>query len=395
MTGFRQILQVAYRDFIQRAKSRVFLVGMLLIVFMVAAVGPLFALEARAPDPYAVATVGSVPVGFGAGLEQAAAVFDREAKLESFPDLAAAEEALAEGEADVVVVDGAELVWNEEENSQLSAILALVLQGIERQETITDLGLTAEEAGRLLAPAPPGSRTLTEPDPEELPRQVAAYAGSIILYISIILFGQFVLMGVMEEKSSRVVEVVLSRVRPHQLLAGKILGIGVLGLAQLLIMGAAAIGTLTFFDVTEVDLSSLGFRVVGWVLLWYLLGYAFYSVIYGSLGATVSRQEDAQGVTMVPILILLPGYFISLLMLDDPDSLLAQITSIIPPTSPMVMPVRAAVTDVPAWEMAVAIVLVMAATYGLIRLGGRIYQGSILRLGAKVSVRDAWRSADG
>ncbi|MDH3517568.1 MAG: ABC transporter permease [Acidimicrobiia bacterium] len=394
MSTLRQMSLIAYRDFIQRARSRAFLISMLVIVAMVAAVGLLLASEAGEPDPYTIGTVGAVPDGFGPGIEDAAAAFDREAELEGFDDLGSAEESLKKGDVDVLVVDGRELVWNDEVSSQLGAIVEIVLQGIGRRQTIAELGLTTEEAGRLLAPAPTDSRTLTEPDPQAVPREVAAFAGSAILYISILMFGQFVLMGVMEEKSSRVVEVVLSRVKPYQLLAGKIVGIGVLGLIQLLVLGAAAVGSLTFFDVADVDLSGFGLRVVGGVLLWYLLGYGFYSVIYGSLGATVSRQEDAQGVVMVPVLLLLPGYFISLLMLDDPDSLLARITSIIPPTSPLVMPVRAAVTDVPAWEMALAIALVIASTYGLIRLGGRIYQGSILRLGAKVKVRDAWRSSE-
>ena len=127
------------------------------------------------------------------------------------------------------------------------------------------------------------------------------------------------------------IEVVLSRVRPHELLAGKVLGIGVLGLAQLLIMGVAALFTVSLFDIADVDLGALILRILAWIIFWYLLGYAFFSVTYAALGATVTRQEDAQSVAMLPVMLLPPGYFISITALENPDSTIATIGSIIPP----------------------------------------------------------------
>ncbi len=146
------------------------------------------------------------------------------------------------------------------------------------------------------------------------------------------------------------------------------------------------------FDLAEVDLGALSLRVLLLIVFWYLLGYAFFSVVYAALGATVSRQEDAQSVGMLPVLLLLPGYFLSLLALEDPDGTMATVGSIVPPLSPLVMPIRAAITDVPLWQLAISIGLVAAATYLLIRLGGRVYRGSILKIGAKVRLRDAWRA---
>jgi ABC-2 type transport system permease protein len=234
---------------------------------------------------------------------------------------------------------------------------------------------------------------LREPDPDAEPKRIAAYAGNLVLYISILMFGQFVLMGVMEEKSSRVVEVVLSRARPRHLLAGKVIGIGALGLIQLVVLAAAALITLSIADIADVDVAALGIRTAAVVVFWFLLGYAFFSVLYAALGATISRQEDLQGVAMIPVLFLLPGYFISFIALEEPDALVPQVASLVPPLSPLVMPIRSITGDVPTPEVVLSVVLILAATYGLIRLGGRIYKGSILRIGAKVRLREAWRAA--
>ena len=393
MNTLRHVLLVARRDFMQRAKSKAFLASMVVIVGLVALVGPLMALEMREPAPYDVGTVGTQPGELEEALTASAQSFERRVNLESFANLDEGEKAVENGDFDVLIVDGRELVWNEEPSLQLASIVTAAVQGIDRQQVIADLGLSGEEASSLLNPPPPDSRTLTEPDPEAGPKQVAAYAGSFILYISILMFGQFVMMGVMEEKSSRVVEVVLSRVRPHELLAGKVVGIGALGLVQLIILGGAAMVMVSMFDIADVDLGALSLRILLWIVFWYLLGYSFFSVVYAALGATVSRQEDAQSVGMIPVVFLLPGYFISITALEDPDSLLATIGSIVPPLSPLVMPIRASLSDVPLWQMLLSIFLVIAATYLLIRLAGRIYKGSILKIGAKVRFRDAWKAA--
>jgi len=393
MSGLRQIGLIAYRDFMQRAKSRAFLASMVIIVGLVAAVGPLMALEMRDPPPYDVGAVGSAPPQLGVALSASAAIFDRSVDLTTYPDITAGEAALEEGRSDVLIVDGAELVWNEEPSLQLASIVTGAVQGIDRQQLIADLGLDPAEASELLSPAPLDSRTLTEPDPEAGPKQVAAYAGSFVLYISIIMFGQFVMMGVMEEKSSRVVEVVLSRVRPHQLLAGKVLGIGALGLVQLIILGGAAMVMVGMFDIGDIDLSALSLSTLATITVWFLLGYAFYAVIYGALGATVSRQEDAQGAVMLPTLLVVPGFGISLFSLDSPDSVVAVIASYVPITSPMVMPVRMALGDVAWWEPVLSALIIIASVYLLVKLGGRVYRGAVLNIGAKVRLRDAWKAA--
>ncbi|NOY54991.1 MAG: ABC transporter permease [Actinobacteria bacterium] len=392
MSALRQVLLVAWRDFFQRVRSKAFLVSMLIIVALVAGVGPLMTLEGKTPQPYTIGVVGAVPNDLELALDTAASAFDRKAKIVTFDSVDAGDVALTDGHADVVLVNGTELVWKEAPRPQLEAIVTSAVQGLERQRTVAELGLSDEEAARLLHPTPLQTRSLTEPDPSAGPRRIAGYVGSILLYISILMFGQFVMLGVMEEKQSRVVEVVLSRTRPSRLLAGKVLGIGTLGFLQLVVLGGAALLTLSATHAVNVDLGGIGLRIAGAVLFWYLLGYTLFAVVYAALGATISRQEDAQGVGMIPMLGILPGFILSIVALDDPNGMLPHLGSIIPPFSPFVMPIRMTVTSVPLWEVALSIALILAATYWVLRLGARVYEGSILRIGAKTRLRDALKA---
>jgi ABC-2 type transport system permease protein len=393
LSSARQVFLIARRDFLQRARSKAFLVSMLIIVGLVAAVGPLLALENRAPDPYDIGVVGTEASVLDSSLHSAVRLFDRRAIVHRYGSRATGELALDAGDVDVLLVEGREVVWLEEPARQLAAIVASAVGDTERRRVMDELGLSDDDVARLLTPSPLDSTTLREPDPEAEPRKVAAYAGNVVLYVSILMFGQFVLMGVTEEKSSRVVELVLSRAQPRHLLAGKVAGIGALGLIQLIVLSAALLVTLSVADVADVDLTGLGLEAVTVVFGWFLLGYAFFSVFYAALGATISRQEDLQGVAMIPVLFLLPGYFISFIALEEPDAAVSVVSSLVPPLSPLVMPIRSITGDVPTGEVALSVALILLATYGLIRLGGRIYKGSILRIGAKVRLREAWRAA--
>jgi ABC-2 type transport system permease protein len=394
MSGIRQVFELARRDFLQRARSRAFVISMLITVGLVLTIGPLISLTTREPDPSVIGFVGSPGVELSAAIETRADALDVEVLIRAFSSPTAAEQALDAGTADVLV-HARELVWRKDAGPRLSAVISGAFTQVEREMAAADLGLSAEEVERLLTPPAFSSRVLEEPDPQDEPRKVAAYAGLMVLYISILVFGQFVLMGVMEEKQNRVVEVVLSRVRPRQVLAGKVLGIGLLGLIQVVALGGAALFMLTVIDVADVDLGAIGIEIFVWVLLWYLLGYSFYSVLYGALGATISRQEDMQGVLMLPVLLILPGFFFGQIATESPDALMAKVGSLFPLWAPMVMPVRSAVGDVAAWEIALSIGLLIFGTWALIRLGARIYTGAILKIGTKVKLREAWKAARG
>lgn len=394
MSSTRQVFELIRRDFVQRAKSKAFLASMLLIIAVVLMIGPLIAYVDRDPGPTFVGLVGDLPAGTVGAIQAQADLFDVEVELRTYPDLGAAESAIIAGDISAAVNGLDEVIYREEVSLRLDAVLTSGVATAQREAIAAEMGLSVEDVDRLLYPVVSVERTLEPAETDEdTAREAGALIGLMLLYISILIFGQFVMMGVMEEKQTRVVEVVLSRVSPAQILVGKVVGIGLLGLVQIAALGGAALLTLSIADIADFDVTSLGLKIFGLLILWYLLGYTFYSFLYGALGATISRQEDMQGVAMLPVLLILPGFFLAQLALANPEGWIARVASFVPVWSPMVMAVRATVSDVPMWEVGLSILLLVLTTYGLILFGGRIYRGAILHTGSKTKLRTAWRTA--
>jgi ABC-2 type transport system permease protein len=388
----RQIWLLARRDLVQRARSRAFLITLLITVGAVMALGPLVNAITGSQKPTVIGITGTTADGLAPTIEAIAKVSDVSVSLSTYDTVSAGEAAVDSGDASVLVIDSSELVWKERSSPQIEAIVQGAVQQLERQAAAAQLGLDTSQVASIVSPPPMTSRTLQPPDPERIPRIVGANIATVLMFISIVMFGQFVLLGVMEEKASRVVEVVLSRAKPTEVLAGKVIGIGLLGLIELVALGGAALVTLRSVNVSGVQLPQLGLGVIASLILWFILGYAFYAVVYAAFGSTISRQEDVQGAAMLPTLLLLPGYFIGLTMTETPSTI-AQVFSLIPFWSPMVMPARIALGEAAVWEVAAAIGLLVASALALIWLAGRIYSGAILSIGKKVRLREAWRGA--
>lgn len=389
----RQILLLARRDLLQRARSRSFLVTVVLSVALVLAVGPLVSVWMGPTKPTVIGVTGRAAPDVTRALTGSAAVSAVPITVRTFDDVAAGETALREGEAALLVVDTGELVWNQDVDPTTLALARAAVAQVERSAVAAGLGLQAADLTRILAPPAPQLRTLEPFDPQRTARVVAASIVVVLLYMGIVVFGQFVLLGVMEEKANRVVEVVLSRARPTEVLAGKVLGIGALGLIEITALSGAGLVTVRMIDLPGARLPSLSLAVVTTAIAWFVLGYAFYAVVYAALGATISRQEDVQGAATLPTLMLLPGYFVGLILTADPGNLVARVFSLIPIWSPVVMPARIALGQAAWWEVLLAVVLLLASAAGLIWCGGRVYSGAILRIGRKVSLREAWRGA--
>lgn len=210
----------------------------------------------------------------------------------------------------------------------------------------------------------------------------------ILLYLAITFYGSFVLTGVVEEKSSRVVEVLLSRVPPSSLLGGKITGIGLAGLAQFAAVGAAAAATLLVTRPSGLPPGT--YAAIPMLTLWFVLGYAFYSMLYGSLGSLASRAEDAQAAAGPVIALLVGIYVAAAAAVARPSAGWVTLLSMLPPTAPIFMPLRTSLVDVPAWQVVAAVVLMLAATYGLFRAGARLYRNAVLHTGARLHISEAW-----
>lgn len=391
MSRWRQTLDLTRREFMQRAKSRSFQIMMLVTVGLIMAVIPLAAFLVPDPEPIRIGIISPVTDGTDAALRQRAAELDRDIEIRSYPDSAAAEAALRDGEVGVVYT-GSTIVWLKEESVMAKAVITGAASQVQFREAADALGLTEAELAEALAPPDLEVSIVAPPDPEEEPRRLGALVGLILLYMSILIFGQFVALGVMEEKQNRVVEVVLSRVEPSQVLVSKVVGIGGLGLLQLVVLGGAIWFAAILVDIDGVSVPSLGAEILASIVFWFLLGYTMYAALYAGLGSTVSRQEDLQSALMLPVILMLPGFFIAQAANEFPDSPIVVFGSFFPLWSPLVMPVRAAVGAVSPWEVALAVLLVVAASYLAVRVGARIYRGAVLQVGARVKLRDAWQA---
>jgi ABC-2 type transport system permease protein len=177
------------------------------------------------------------------------------------------------------------------------------------------------------------------------------------------------------------------------LMAGKVLGIGFVGLVQMVVIGGVGVAAALGLDVLTIS-ASAAIGTVVWLIVWYLLGFLMYSLIFAGLAALVSRQEDVGGVISPALMFVILGYVIGVSILpSDPDNTFVGILSIVPVFAPTLMPMRLAMGGVPVWESALSVGLVLLLIPVLVWLAGRIYANAVMRVGAKVKLRDALRAA--
>lgn len=401
MTGAGIIWQVAHREITERGRSKAYLVttGVTLLIVVGLIVVPTF--FGGGPDKYPVGSVGagneaiidSAGLLGNAGLEPGQdpkVVFT----VTSFDRVEEAKAALETGDIEAVLVDASEVIVKSASGFGGSPLVGLLQRGassVELEALVSEKGQAAADVIAVMTSDPLTTTTLSGPKPGKENAGVVAYAGLMLLYIAILLYGTWILSGVTEEKSNRVVEVLISSVKPWQLLAGKIAGIGVLGIAQF--SGTIMVALVAVKYTKTFDLPSIGPTSVANLIIWFILGFLIYAMLFGAAGSLVSRMEDAQNVAFPMTMIAVAGFFVSIVALDDPDGLAATVGTFVPLTAPFVVPVRAAFDAIPLWQFAASVILVMLTIAGLTLVAGRIYAGALLRFGGRTKLREAWHSA--
>jgi len=232
-----------------------------------------------------------------------------------------------------------------------------------------------------------GVNSLQPVAPDRAEKALVGIAVGLTLYVSLGLYGTFVAQGVVEEKATRMVEILLATVRPTQLLAGKILGIGLVGLLQLAIVGGA--GILLAARTHALTVPALGVGAVAGDLLWFVLGFYLYAMAFAAASSLVSRQEEVGGVTAPISIFLILSYLLVFVVVANPSGMPSTILSLLPPFAPVLMPVLMATGEVSGLQVGLALALTLATAAALTWLAGRIYANSVLRLGARVRVVDA------
>ena len=257
--------------------------------------------------------------------------------------------------------------------------------------------------------------TLTDEGEKEESAEIymaLSYVMSLLIYMFIFMFGNMVMRGVIEEKSGRIVEVIVSSVKSVELMIGKILGIALVALTQFFIwvvltlvlisvagflMGGDLVGTMESAEVAGMGsilkgISEVRFGyVISCFIIYFVLGYLLYAGMFAAVGAAVDNEADT-GQLSIPITVpLILGLFLMIPTFQNPTGQLAFWSSIIPFTSPMVMMARIPFGVVPFWELALSIILLLATALLMAVISAKIYKVGILTYGKKASFKDLWK----
>lgn len=381
------LVLVARREALVRLRSRVFAGGTVAMVAIVVIGIVVASLLAGRTTPVRVGFTGASTAleqdfsASAAGLGQAVAV-------STVADEATGRAAVSSGDLDVLVT-GAPTSPTAVVQKSAPATVQAALERAVTAARFTALGIPPGVLATVTSGLQPTVDALQPANPQATQDRVIGLAVGIVLFIVLGLYGSQVAQGVVEEKATRIMEIVLATVRPTWLLAGKIIGIGLVGLLQVAIVAAAALVAVAMTNV--VSAPGLGAASVLGYLVWFVLGFLLYSAGYATLASLVSRPEEVQGTVTPMALFPMASYLLAYLALANPSSPVVGVASVLPPFAPILMAVRMSGGDVPAWQVALALVLTVAAIVGLTRLAARIYTNSAMRIGARIRFMDAFR----
>jgi ABC-2 type transport system permease protein len=385
-----EVGMVAGREIRERIRGRIFRIGTLVLLVAVAAaiVIPTLHHSSGGPTKQTVGVVGRLSPQLEQVVRAAGTASQDVVKVVPERSLAAAKTDLRSGKVDLAIVGGNRVLLNLPASASSSPADPSLVQTVASYLGVLKAyragGLTPRQAG-LVDNAKSAPVNTLQPSPKSTTTGTSVF-GLVLLFFMLTQYNTWILIGVMQEKSSRVVEVLLATVRPLQLLGGKVLGIGLVALGQAaLVVGFALILAKA---VGSNLLHGTGPLVLACQLLWLVLGYAFYCWVYAAAGSTAERQDQVQTLALplsVPILV---GYVFALTVSSSghPD-LIFKIFAYLPPTAPVCMPVLVGLSQVTWWEFGASVLISIAGTVGMAVFAARIYRRAVLQTGARVSIR--------
>ena len=384
---------VAARELRERLRGRTFRIGTLLILAVIAAAIVIPAVRGNKASVQRVGVAGALSAPLRAAVVADGSAASTTVTLVPEASQATAEADLRGGRIDIALIDGRAVVTDKPitANGNASSATAELANAVARTVGTADAmraaGLTAAQAAALgaaravpvtsLQPAGPGTT-----------QRATSLIGLLLVFFLLTQYNTWTLIGVLEEKSSRVVEVLLAAVPPARLLAGKVLGIG---LTVFLQAGLAVAVALALAHGVHSDvLHGTTTLSIAATLVWLVLGYAFYSWVYAAAGAMASRQDQVQSLAFPLGLPVIVGYILALTAATSGNaSLLVHILAYVPLTAPLAMPVLVGLGTVSWWQFAASVVISLACTVGVARLAVSVYRRAILQSGRRVRLREA------
>ena len=382
---------VARREINDRTRAKSFWIASILLLVAVAAAAIIPSLLQGHHSTARVGIVGGPAAALAVTAREAGRISGTTVTVVSLPDVATAKAELRSGKVAAVLVGDSEVLIKQTSfNTGAGTLYGALSQIGGLQKLYAELPPTTAtqiaEHGIALPVhglSPPG---------RGLASRITGLSMAVLIYVIIFTYGIRITIGVGEEKATRVVEVLLTTLRPVQLLAGKVVGMGLLALAQIAAMVGLYLALGHALGSAQVRGASGGVVVVAG--LWLVLGYAFYCTAYAAAGSLISRQSDAYNAALPLQLPLIVAYVLTYSVVYAPSvNAFYHVLAFIPLTAPVAMPVLAAVGAVPAWQVAVSALISVVATAAMARLAATIYSRAILRTGTRLKVRQVLRTA--
>lgn len=271
---------------------------------------------------------------------------------------------------------------------RLRAALTGLVQAQALDAQLAEAGLKPSDVQQAVGKAQLVVTQLTRTDPQHPQRLGIALAAAVLVYLSLMLLGNLLARGVVTDRTNRVSEVLLSAAKPGQLLLGKLTGLGLLGFVQLAIVGLVGLAIASGTGVLTA--TGTGFGTLGAGLLWYLLGFAFYATLFAGIGALAARLEELQSVLIPIVLTASAGFVVGIdLLVQAPGGAASAVISVLPPFAPFLMPGRIALGAAAAWQVWLAVLLMLAAIVVVGGYGSRVYGAALRTIGRRLSLRDA------
>lgn len=385
---------VARREIKDRARAKSFWIASVLLLAAVAAGATIPALLQGSHSTARVGIVGGPAASLTQTAREAGRLSATTVTVVTLPSVAAAKAALRSGKIAAALVGDREVLVKQQSfdagsspGGTLSGALSQI-GGLEKLFTELPPSTAASVATHGIALPVHGLL----PPPKGLADRITGLSVAILIYIIILTYGIRITIGVGEEKATRVVEVLLTTLRPTQLLAGKVMGMGLLALAQIAAMVSTYLALGHAVGSSQVRGASAD--VVLAAGLWLVLGYGFYCTAYAAAGALITRQSDAYNAAIPLQLPLILAYALTYSVVYAANvNALYHVLAFVPFTAPVAMPVLVAVGDAPGWQVAISAVISLASTVVMARVAGTVYERAILRTGARLKVRQVLRSA--
>jgi len=380
---------VARREVLERARSRAFRISLIAMVLLAAGGAVAASLLGGKATTYDIGVVGARAEAVASALPAQVQGSGNHVRVRRPASAAAARVAVRKGQLDAAVIDAGGVVVQSDIESAPARIAVGAARVAASVLTLQSAGLPAAKISAALSPPPAQVSALERGARTRNAERGIVIAALVLLYFLLISYGNIVLSSVVEEKASRVVELLLVTVCPRRILAGKLLGIGVLGIGQIVVVGVAAlIGRLAS---GKGGVPAAGAQIFELSLLWFLLGYALFSAGYAVLGSLVSRQEDTASAQGPMTAVLVISYIAAISALGSPDATLAKICTFIPFTAPLVVPARVVLGHVSPLAFALSLTITIAAIAALIAAAASLYERTILRTGAPLRLHQVLR----